>query len=243
MTIRDALLDAAPSRDCGLCPRLAEYREQNRRAYPEFVNAPVASLGDRDAELLIVGLAPGLHGANRTGRPFTGDFAGDLLYASLLQFGFATGAYERRPDDSLRLLRCAISNAVRCAPPQNKPRPTEIAACRPFLTATIAALPRLRAILALGRIAHDSVLKSLGLRLGGDPLRTWRSPRFGSADAVRQLPLFPLQHEHRRPDAGNVPSRHRRHPNLAGLSARSPLFLVRRVCEDLAWKAISRRAE
>jgi uracil-DNA glycosylase len=188
VTIRDALLDAAPSRDCGLCPRLAEYREQNRRDYPEFVNAPVASLGDRDAELLIVGLAPGLRGANRTGRPFTGDFAGDLLYASLLRFGFATGAYERRPDDSLRLLRCAISNAVRCAPPQNKPTPAEIAACRPFLTATIAALPRLRAILSLGRIAHDSVLKSLGLRLAATPFA------HGARHDLGRLALFDSYH-------------------------------------------------
>ncbi len=169
VTLRDPLLAVGPGRDCGLCPRLAAYRDENRRAYPEFVNAPVASFGDSDAELLIVGLAPGLRGANRTGRPFTGDYAGDLLYASLLEAGFATGVYDRRPDDGLRLRRCAIANAVRCAPPQNKPTPAEISACRPFLTETLRAMPKLRAVLALGRIAHDSVLKALGARLASSP--------------------------------------------------------------------------
>jgi uracil-DNA glycosylase len=113
---------------------------------------------------LIVGLAPGLQGANRTGRPFTGDYAGDLLYATLLEYGFASGHYEARPDDGLRLIDCRISNAVRCVPPQNKPLPAEINQCRQFLAATIAAMPRLRAIIALGRVAHDTLLKTLNLR-------------------------------------------------------------------------------
>ncbi len=127
------------------------------------------SFGDGDAALLIVGLAPGLRGANRTGRPFTGDYAGDLLYETLLSLGFATGFYNRRPDDGLRLVGCAIANAVRCVPPQNKPTPLEIATCRPFLKATFAALPKLRAVLALGRIAHESVLRTFGARLAAFP--------------------------------------------------------------------------
>ena len=127
------------------------------------------SFGDREARLLIVGLAPGLQGANRTGRPFTGDFAGDLLYATLLEYGFARGVYQARPDDGLTLVDCRISNAVRCVPPQNKPLPLEINACRPFLAATIATMPRLRAIVALGRVAHDSMLKVLGLRAAAAP--------------------------------------------------------------------------
>jgi uracil-DNA glycosylase len=124
----------------------------------------VASIGDSDARLLIVGLAPGLRGANRTGRPFTGDYAGDLLYRTLIDFGFASGVYDRRPDDGLRLVDCAIVNAVRCVPPQNKPTPGEIATCRRYLTQAISALPRLRIILALGRIAHESALRAINLR-------------------------------------------------------------------------------
>jgi len=157
--------DASPPEDCQDCPRLARFRQANRAAHPGWRNAPVESFGDSDARLLVVGLAPGLNGANRTGRPFTGDYAGDLLYATLLEFGFAAGVYDRRPDDGLALSDCAIVNAVRCAPPENKPTPAEIAACRPYLARAIGALPRLEAILALGRIAHDSVLRVLGLRL------------------------------------------------------------------------------
>ena len=127
------------------------------------------SFGDPDAALLIVGLAPGVQGANRTGRPFTGDFAGDLLYATLLEYGFANGVYQARPDDGLKLVDCRISNAVRCVPPQNKPLPVEINTCRQFLIATIAAMPKLRAIVALGRVAHDSMLKVLGLRAAAAP--------------------------------------------------------------------------
>jgi uracil-DNA glycosylase family 4 len=129
----------------------------------------VESFGDAEARLLIVGLAPGLRGANRTGRPFTGDYAGDLLYATLGEFGLAEGSYERRPDDGLRLRDCAIANAVRCVPPQNKPLPAEISNCRPYLTGAIHAQPRLRAILALGRIAHDTSLRALGRRLALHP--------------------------------------------------------------------------
>ena len=156
----------APGRDCDRCPRLAAYREEHRAAEPQWHNAPVASFGSLDARLLIVGLAPGLRGANRTGRPFTGDFAGDLLYATLGDFGFARGAYGATPGDGLTLHDCRITNAVRCVPPQNQPKAAEIAACRGFLGAEIAAMTGLRAILALGLIAHGAVLKALGLRAG-----------------------------------------------------------------------------
>jgi uracil-DNA glycosylase family 4 len=160
---------AAPDRNCPLCPRLADFREQIRAREPGWHNAPVVSFGDPKAQLLIVGLAPGLQGANRTGRPFTGDYAGDLLYATLLEYGFAKGVYQARPDDGLRLVDCRISNAVRCVPPQNKPLPAEINTCRQFLIATIAGMPKLRAIVALGRIAHESTLKALGLRGAAAP--------------------------------------------------------------------------
>ena len=158
-----------PGRDCPLCPRLAVFRNEARRREPEWFNAPVPSFGDPKARLLIVGLAPGLQGANRTGRPFTGDFAGDLLYATLLEYGFASGTYQARPDDGLRLVDCRISNAVRCVPPQNKPLPAEIKTCRPYLAMTIETMPGLRAIVALGRIAHDTVLKTLNLRSSAAP--------------------------------------------------------------------------
>jgi uracil-DNA glycosylase family 4 len=161
--------DVGPPRDCQICSRLAEFRAGNRAEHPDWENAPVESFGDSDALLLVVGLAPGLRGANRTGRPFTGDFAGDLLYATLGEFGFADGTYDKRPDDGLRLSRCAIANAVRCVPPLNKPTPAEITNCRPYLVGAISALPRLRAIVALGRIAHDSALKALGRRLAAHP--------------------------------------------------------------------------
>jgi uracil-DNA glycosylase family 4 len=161
--------DAGPPDDCQACARLARFREANRVAYPEFRNAPVESFGDEDARLLVVGLAPGLRGANRTGRPFTGDYAGDLLYATLLDFGFAEGVYQRRPDDGLALRDCAIVNAVRCVPPENKPTPAEINACRPYLAGAIRALPRLKAVVALGRIAHDSALRAFGARLAQFP--------------------------------------------------------------------------
>ncbi|ABE39873.1 uracil-DNA glycosylase [Rhodopseudomonas palustris] len=160
---------AEPDRDCPDCPRLAAFRREQRLREPLWHNAPVPSFGDDDATLLIVGLAPGLQGANRTGRPFTGDYAGDLLYATLIEYGFAKGNYEARPDDGLRLVRCRISNAVRCVPPQNKPLPIEINTCRRFLATTIETMPKLRALVMLGRIAHDSTLKAVGLRASQAP--------------------------------------------------------------------------
>ena len=160
-----------PARDCPLCPRLAQFRADNRKAFPTYFNGPVPTFGDADARLLIVGLAPGLHGANQTGRPFTGDYAGDLLYATLLKHGLAKGTYGQRADDGLELVDCAITNAVRCVPPQNKPLPLEINTCRPFLTATIESMPHLRAILALGKIAHDSVGQGAGAEAEGSPLQ------------------------------------------------------------------------
>ena len=157
---------AAPEapRDCALCPRLSAFLVAQREAEPGWHNAPVPSFGVPTARLLIVGLAPGLRGANRTGRPFTGDFAGDLLYSTLIEYGFAEGKFEARPDDSLRLIDCMVSNAVRCVPPENKPTPLEINTCRRFLAARIGALPRLAAIVVLGRIAHDSTLAAFDLR-------------------------------------------------------------------------------
>lgn len=154
---------AEPEKSCPLCPRLVAYRAANARAYPAYFNGPAPSFGAADARLLIVGLAPGLHGANRTGRPFTGDYAGDLLYRTLLKFGLAQGVYDARPDDGLAMPATMITNAVRCAPPENKPTPAEIKICRSFLAARIASLPRLRAILCLGRIAHAATLAALGL--------------------------------------------------------------------------------
>jgi uracil-DNA glycosylase family 4 len=159
----------APSHDCPLCPRLAAFRAAQREAHPDWHNGPVPPFGANTAELLIVGLAPGLRGANRTGRPFTGDYAGDLLYATLRKFGFATGDYAGHRGDSLTLERARITNAVRCVPPQNKPETGEIVACRPFLAAELGALPRLRAILALGAIAHHAVLAAKGLRRAAYP--------------------------------------------------------------------------
>jgi uracil-DNA glycosylase family 4 len=156
-------------RGCDRCPRLVGFRHINRTREPSWFNAPVPSFGARDAALLIVGLAPGLQGANRTGRPFTGDYAGDLLYGTLLAHDFARGRYAARPDDGLMLVNCRITNAVRCVPPANKPLPVEIAACRGFLDATLADMPKLRAIVALGRIAHDSTLKALRLRAADAP--------------------------------------------------------------------------
>ena len=153
-----------PPRDCPLCARLVAYRAQNRAEHPDWWNGPAPSFGDPDARLLVVGLAPGRAGANRTGRPFTGDFAGVLLYKTLIKTGFARGTYQARPDDGLTLVDCMITNAVRCAPPGNKPETTEESACRPFLAARIAALPRLQVIITLGDVARRNVLKSLGLK-------------------------------------------------------------------------------
>ena len=160
---------AEPPRDCPLCPRLVEYRQDNRRKEPTWFNGPAPSFGDQNARLLVLGLAPGRGGANRTGRPFTGDFAGVLLYETLLKSGFAAGQYLARPDDGLELIDCMVSNAVRCAPPGNRPLPLEEAACRPFLQARLAALPRLKAIVTLGDVARRNVLKALGLKGSAAP--------------------------------------------------------------------------
>jgi len=158
----------APS-GCAICPRLAAFRNENRQRFPDFFNAPVPSFGDCRARLLIVGLAPGLKGANRTGRPFTGDAAGVILYRMLERFGFSRGDYQARTDDGLELRGAMITNAVRCVPPRNRPNASEINNCRAFLGARIASLDDLRLILALGRIAHDSIIRSQGLRLAGFP--------------------------------------------------------------------------
>ena len=168
-----------PERDCALCPRLAAFRAVQRAAHPEWFNAPVPSFGDPQPRLLIVGLAPGLRGANRTGRPFTGDFAGDLLYRTLLKFGLAEGNYAAHPEDGLALCGTRIINAVRCVPPQNRPEPAEVAACGRFLAADLAALPSVTAILALGSIAHNALLAAKGLR---------RAPYPFAHGAVHQLP-------------------------------------------------------
>jgi uracil-DNA glycosylase family 4 len=154
----------APAPDCRLCPRLAEYRDANRAANPAWHNRPVPSFGPLDAAFLVVGLAPGVRGANRTGRPFTGDFAGVLLYRTLLKFGFAEGNYAADPADGLVLKNCRVTNAVRCVPPANLPQPAEISGCNPFLAAELAAMPRLRAALALGGVAHKAVLRACGLK-------------------------------------------------------------------------------
>lgn len=166
MTVRRTSASDAgkPGRDCPFCPRLVAFRKLHRKSDPDWYNAPVPSFGARDARLLIVGLAPGLKGANRTGRPFTGDFAGDLLYATLIEFGFARGEYRAQPDDELELTDARITNAVRCVPPENKPLPVEIKTCNRFLLATIAEMDKLAAIVALGRIAHDAVGTALALR-------------------------------------------------------------------------------
>lgn len=153
-----------PAPDCPLCPRLVRFRDENREGYPDYFNGAVPSFGDPKACLLIVGLAPGLHGANRTARPFTGDYAGDLLFETLAEFGFTVGNYAARPDDGLKLKNALITNAVRCVPPQNKPDAGEIRTCRQFLHGQIAAMPRLKAILCLGRISHDSTLAALGVK-------------------------------------------------------------------------------
>ena len=151
-------------KDCALCPRLKAFIDDNAGKQPDWYNGAVPSFGDARASLLVMGLAPGLTGANRTGRPFTGDWAGDLLYATLGKFGFSRGTYDRRPDDGLQLHDAMITNAVRCVPPQNKPTGPEINQCRPYLKRTIARFDRLTTIVTLGRIAHDSTLRALGVR-------------------------------------------------------------------------------
>ena len=177
-----------PGRDCPRCPRLVTFRQSWRASEPDWFNAPVDSFGPSEAQLLIVGLAPGLRGANRTGRPFTGDYAGDLLYATLAEFGFARGNYAARPDDGLELIDCRITNAVRCVPPENKPTPQEITTCRDFLKAAIAEMNKLRAVVALGRIAHESFVLASGARRSQFPFG------HGRAHTVAALTLIDSYH-------------------------------------------------
>ena len=159
-----AVVSPEPPRDCPLCPRLVAYRAANAAANPSWFNGPAPSWGAADARLLVAGLAPGRTGANRTGRPFTGDHAGWLLYGTLIKLGFATGTYDPNGEDDLRLVDCMISNAVRCAPPGNKPETSEEANCRPFLASRIAALPRLKVIVTLGDVSRRNVMRALGLK-------------------------------------------------------------------------------
>ncbi len=179
---------AEPGRNCARCPRLAAFRKKWRAEEPAWFNAPVPSFGPRDARLLIVGLAPGLQGANRTGRPFTGDYAGVLLYETLARYHFARGQYGAHPDDGLQLIDCRIANAVRCVPPENKPTPAEIATCRDFLRATIADMPKLKTIVALGRIAHDSVVTAFGAKKSATPFK------HGGKHILGEIALFSSYH-------------------------------------------------
>ena len=166
MTFASSPLPATePPRDCPLCPRLVSFRHELQAEYPDWWNAPIPAFGDPDAWLVIVGLAPGKHGANRTGRPFTGDYAGELLYSTLAKFGLSEGQFDARPDDGLSLHGTMLINAVRCLPPANKPTPEEIRTCRPFLEAPLAALPKAAVFVALGQIAHQSAVKALGRKL------------------------------------------------------------------------------
>ncbi len=170
---------AEAPRDCSLCDRLVQYRAANRAAHSDWYNGAVPSFGDPAARLLIVGLAPGVSGANRTGRPFTGDWAGDLLFPTLAKFGFSRGVFDARPDDGLELIDIMITNAVRCVPPQNKPVGAEVTRCRAYLAARIAALPRLTHIITLGKIAHDSTVRALCARVADHPFGHNASSRIG----------------------------------------------------------------
>ena len=180
--------EGKPGRNCPRCPRLAAFRKQWRASEPAWFNAPVPSFGPLDARLLIVGLAPGLQGANRTGRPFTGDHAGLLLYETLGRYGFSRGTFDARPDDGLELIDCRITNAVRCVPPENKPTPAEINPCRDFLMPTISEMPKLRAAVALGKIAHDSVVTAFGAKKSAVPFK------HGGKNALGNLTLFSSYH-------------------------------------------------
>ncbi len=182
-----------PGRDCPRCPRLVAYREACRAKEPTWFNAPVPSFGPNNARLLIVGLAPGVQGANRTGRPFTGDYAGVLLYATLTEFGFANGKFDARIDDGLTLTDCRITNAVRCVPPENKPLPVEINTCRDFLVPTIAEMPNLKAIVALGGIAHASVLTAFAAKKSAMPFKHAGHNRLTSPDR-KSIALFSSYH-------------------------------------------------
>jgi uracil-DNA glycosylase family 4 len=186
------VLPDAPA-DCPLCPRLSAFRQTHRKTQSDWHNAPVPSFGDAAGRLLIVGLAPGLQGANRTGRPFTGDYAGDLLYDTLDRFGFSEGRFDARPDDGLILKDCLITNAVRCVPPENKPTPEEIRHCRTYLEATIRAMPKLKAIIALGRISHESLLRTLSVPLKQAPFSHGAHHRLPHPDG-RMLSLYDSYH-------------------------------------------------
>jgi uracil-DNA glycosylase family 4 len=183
---------AEPQRDCPLCPRLNGFIAEWREREPTWHNAPVPTFmppeGDASVRLLIVGLGPGLRGANRTGRPFTGDYAGDLLYRTMIAHGFARGTYEARPDDELELIGTAITNAVRCVPPQNKPVGAEIATCRRFLSGTVERFSNLQAIVTLGAIAHQSTVRALGERVAAVPFR------HGVRYQAGRLAIFPSYH-------------------------------------------------
>jgi uracil-DNA glycosylase len=183
---------ADPPHDCPLCPRLREFRLAARAKEPGWFNGPVPTFlppdGAESVRLLIVGLAPGLRGANRTGRPFTGDYAGDLLYRTLVAHGFAKGRYEARSDDGLTLVETAITNAVRCVPPQNKPLPEEIATCRRFLAAALAGMPKLEAVLSLGAIAHQSVVRAFEGRIAAYPFK------HGAKSRIDHVTLFSSYH-------------------------------------------------
>ena len=194
-----------PPPDCPLCPRLAAFRQASRAAEPGWHNAPVGSFGPADAPLVIVGLAPGLRGANRTGRPFTGDYAGEVLYPALLAHGLARGRFAADPEDGLELVGARIANAVRCVPPQNKPTPAEIATCNRFLVPELTVGVPPRVILALGRVAHAAALRALGIPASRSPLRPRRrAPAADRSGADRELSHLALQREHRRPHAGDV---------------------------------------
>ena len=162
------IFELLPGHECSLCKRLQDFRTANREKFPEKYNSPVPSFGKKDAQLLIVGLAPGLKGANFTGRPFTGDFAGILLYETLLKFGFASGTYEETRDDGLELINARITNAVKCVPPENKPLGEEINNCRKFLKQEIDTMPKLRVIISLGLVSHNAVIKTAGLKLSAN---------------------------------------------------------------------------
>lgn len=192
MSTIPALSSPEPHHDCPLCPRLHDFISEWRGREPDWFNGPVptfsAVTGDDTVQLLIVGLAPGLRGANATGRPFTGDYAGDLLYSTLSRFGFSHGTFQARPDDGLQLVGTALTNAVRCVPPENKPVGAEINTCRRFLSATIARFPNLRAILALGTIAHQSTVRALGQRVADYPFS------HGAQRQAGDLTLFSSYH-------------------------------------------------
>jgi uracil-DNA glycosylase len=177
-----SLLLSEPTRNCPLCPRLVAYRELNARQEPDWYNGPAPSFGDKDAWLLVVGLAPGRTGANRTGRPFTGDWAGDLLYATLDKVGLSSGSYDARPDDGLVLHGVMITNAVRCAPPLNKPETNEIAQCAPFLKAQIEQMPNLVTLVCLGKISHDATIRILGGKLSAHPFTHGARHQIGGYD-------------------------------------------------------------